>query len=217
MKENKAPSAFLILCGGIHQWSMASTHKGPAMRKTFMQFLECTAAFVSSILWKEILCTAVTIRKHHGISFDWQLYCLSNNVYQKTVEQDIKIPHNWSIMRGTHWWPMDSPYKGPAMRKHKSCYFKTAGLPLFINIVQKNKFPQKKHHMGVRGFQHQWHLYCLFNSRYRNTWIKSAWLRTSDPLRGGTTGDIWKIHYIHIVCSTPHTRKMKENITIPHY
>ena len=71
--------------------------------------------------------------------------------------------------------------------------------------------------MGVRGFHHNWQLYCLFNSRYRNTWIKSARLRTSIPLWGGTTGDLWNIHYIHIVSSTPHTCKMKENIKIPHY
>ena len=84
-------------------------------------------------------------------------------------------------------------------------------------MQKKTKFSTKVTSHGRQGFHHHWQLYCLFNSRYRNTWIKSAWLRTSDPLWGGTTGDLWNIHYIHIVCSTPHTRKMKENIKIPHY
>ena len=70
---------------------------------------------------------------------------------------------------------------------------------------------------GRRGFHHHWQLYCLFNSRYRNTWRKSTWLRTTDPLRGHTTGDLWNVHYIHIVCSTPHNRKIKESIKIPLY
>ena len=33
------------------------------------------------------------------------------------MQENINIPHYWSLMRRIHWWPMDSPHKGPAMQK----------------------------------------------------------------------------------------------------
>ena len=33
------------------------------------------------------------------------------------MQENINTPHYWSLMRRIHWWPMDSPHKGPAMQK----------------------------------------------------------------------------------------------------
>ena len=152
MKENnKAPSAFLILCGGIHGWPMASPHKRPAMRKSFMQFLENTAAFVSSILWKEIVCTAVTTREHHGISFDWQLYCFPTTYTRKTVEQDIKIPHYWSSMRRTQWWPMGLQYTKGQQCENINPVISRLQVYLCSSTSCKNKFSTKVTSHGRQG------------------------------------------------------------------
>ena len=30
-------------------------------------------------------------------------------------------PHYWPFVRGVHWWPMNSPHKGPVTRKKLAC------------------------------------------------------------------------------------------------
>ena len=38
-------------------------------------------------------------------------------VHTGKMQENINIPHYWSLMKRIHWWPMDSPHKGPAMQK----------------------------------------------------------------------------------------------------
>ena len=33
-----------------------------------------------------------------------------------TITGNIKAPHHWPFVRRIHWWPMDSPHKGPVIR-----------------------------------------------------------------------------------------------------
>ena len=37
--------------------------------------------------------------------------------FQANNKEDIKVPHHYSFVRGIRQWPMDSPHKGPVMRK----------------------------------------------------------------------------------------------------
>ena len=46
----------------------------------------------------------------------WKFECLVNNLFRLTSKKH-KILHYWPIVRGIHWWPMDSPHKGPVTRE----------------------------------------------------------------------------------------------------
>ena len=85
--------------------------------------------------WKIII--TMMSHDHHGISIHWQLDCLFNScplwyqrkhqstvnftvcstVVHSDIKGNIKALDNWPFVNGIHWWPVDSPHKGPVMWK----------------------------------------------------------------------------------------------------
>ena len=61
----------------------------------------------------------ITVMSHerHGISNHWQLHCLLNNLFRGKSQENIKFLCYWPLERGIHWWPVDSPHKGPVTWK----------------------------------------------------------------------------------------------------
>ena len=57
---------------------------------------------------------------HHdgcdGISNHWRLGCILNSLSQRRSKKISKL-HPLAFVRGIHWWPMNSPHKGPVTRK----------------------------------------------------------------------------------------------------
>ena len=53
--------------------------------------------------------------EHHGISNHCQLDCLFNSLLMCTTNKTWKHSYHWPFVRGIHWWPVDSPHKGPVM------------------------------------------------------------------------------------------------------
>ena len=53
-------------------------------------------------------------------TFQWYQYrkleCLFN-IFFTNKKRNIKARHDWPFVRGIHRWPVDSPHKGPVMRK----------------------------------------------------------------------------------------------------
>ena len=119
---------------GIHQWPVDSPHKRPVIRKTF----PCQDAIIHSenrnmasvrnwsskakkwTCWWHIkivlewLCLFklwikfVKLNAFNGIMCSW---------WNKSQQHDDVIkwkhfPHYWPFVRGIHWSPVDSPYKG---------------------------------------------------------------------------------------------------------
>ena len=73
---------------------------------------------------------AMTSHTRHGISTQWQLYCLLNNSFRQTWNKTpsrlfttgdgiaahwtAKAPLQWLLATGILWWPVVSPHTGPA-------------------------------------------------------------------------------------------------------
>ena len=51
-----------------------------------------------------------------GISNQWCLNCLLN-VWSGTDQRKHQSPVSLAFVRGNHWWPVNSPHKGPVTRK----------------------------------------------------------------------------------------------------
>ena len=47
------------------------------------------------------------------------LGCLFNSLFKLTAKYHEGSPHYWLFVRGVHWWPLDSPQKGPATWWHQ--------------------------------------------------------------------------------------------------
>ena len=54
-----------------------------------------------------------------GVSMEHQIDCLFNELFKLT--KTIKAPHNWSYVRRFRSYLMNSPHKGPVMRKVFPC------------------------------------------------------------------------------------------------
>ena len=82
----------------------------------------------------------ITLISHegHGISNHWQLNCVFNSLFWPRTMKISKLlnvlamehddvltwkcfPYYCPFVRGIHRWPVDSPHKGPVMRKPLPC------------------------------------------------------------------------------------------------
>ena len=66
------------------------------------------------------------IHPNHSIDVKWppthrlihrHIDCLFSSLFNLTLKGNIKAPYHWHFLKGIHRWPMDSPHKGPVMRK----------------------------------------------------------------------------------------------------
>ena len=61
----------------------------------------------------------------HYNDITWVSWYVKSLAYQLFVQQFVKADlkekinalHYWSFVRGIHWWPVDSPHKGPVIQK----------------------------------------------------------------------------------------------------
>ena len=49
-------------------------------------------------------------------------YTASQVFVQQSAQADIKAPHHWCFVKGIHRWLVDTPHKGPVMRKRFKCH-----------------------------------------------------------------------------------------------
>ena len=72
--------------------------------------------------------TAEQCGHYSGITWtSWPLKSLATWLFaqkfdQANIKENIAVLHYWSFVRGIHRWPVDSPQKGPVMRKTFSCH-----------------------------------------------------------------------------------------------
>ena len=59
--------------------------------------------------------------------------------------KNIKIPHYCSFINRIHWWPMESPPKGPAIRKAVFMQFQDYRSAIVTSILCQTN-PQHNHH-----------------------------------------------------------------------
>ena len=52
-----------------------------------------------------------------GVSSYCWLHCWLKNLSNVTTNKFIKVSHGWILVRGIHWGPVDSFYKGTVVRK----------------------------------------------------------------------------------------------------
>ena len=96
---------------------------------------------VSSTLRNDKVYTTVTTRGQPGISFDWQLYCLSKSAHRKNETEILKFrttDHLWGEPTDDQWTRHTG--EGPAMRKPLIMQSKTTCLPFFHQYSARNKF-----------------------------------------------------------------------------
>ena len=84
------------------------------------------------------------------------------------MQENIKISHYWSFLRRIHWWPMDKPNKGPAMRKALIMQLQDCR-SIFVSSILWKKYilaatTTLNEHQRI---SYHWQLYCLLNSQYR--------------------------------------------------
>ena len=60
-------------------------------------------------------------------------------VQQLVLAKNIESPHYWPFVRGSHRWSVDSPHKGPVMRKTFPCHgvvkTKVQSVPVFYLLL----------------------------------------------------------------------------------
>ena len=49
-------------------------------------------------------------------------WLLAQQLVQANNKEVMLAPHYWPFVRGIHWWPVDSPHKGPVMWKALPCH-----------------------------------------------------------------------------------------------
>ena len=54
--------------------------------------------------------------ERHGISNDQYLDCLLSRLFMRTSNKH-QSSASLAFVRGIHWWPVDSPHKGPVTQK----------------------------------------------------------------------------------------------------
>ena len=115
---------------------------------------------VPDSLWKlgwTPLCITVTSHDNHGIPDHWPFECLLNTLprmiskkHQSSAwgtnrslgwyQRNIKALHYWPFVRGIHWWPVDSPHKGPVMQKNVPMSWRHHGNPVPLSMMCDFKF-----------------------------------------------------------------------------
>ena len=113
MKENNKAPHYWFPVRRNQQKPMESPHKGPVKWKAFiMQFQYFRSTYDGKThftqQWKHM----------HVLGF----HLTGNSIVYSTIhtekmQENIKISQYWSFLKRIHWWPMDSPHKGPAMLK----------------------------------------------------------------------------------------------------
>ena len=58
----------------------------------------------------------MTSHERHVDTNHWSFHCLFNSLCRPTSKKH-QILHCWPFVRGIHRWPVNSPHKGPVMRK----------------------------------------------------------------------------------------------------
>ena len=128
---------------GIHQWLVNSPCKRPVTQKMFpfddviMQTSSLIGQFIPPIsyqsgrvkMWKWLvkLCTYLKSRMKqvfNSIHSYVPLYLLSKSemILKDTFSVMTCTVEKWPRVKGVHWWPMDSPHKGPIKQKEFLCY-----------------------------------------------------------------------------------------------
>ena len=132
-ENNKAPHRWFPV-RRIQQRPMESPHKGPAMWKALiMQFQYFRSTYDGK--------THFTQQWKHMHILGFHLTGNSivySTIYIKEMQENIKISHYWSFLKRIHWWPMDSPHKGPAMRKASIMQFQGYICIFVSSILWKN-------------------------------------------------------------------------------
>ena len=96
---------------------------------------------------------------------------------------------------GVHQWPMESPHKGPTMRKASILHLQ--GWTCLLVCLQhygKTNYTQQWPHVSILGFRLTGNSDCLFYIAYRQYKQKNLKFRITDRLRGEPTDDQWSRH-----------------------
>ena len=104
-----------------------------------------------------------------------------------TALSTLPIPYG-----GVHQWPMESPHKGPIMRKASIMHLQ--GLTFLLVCLQhygKTNYMQRWPHVSILGFCLTGNSDCLFNITYRKMKQKNVKFRITDRLCGEPTDDQW--------------------------
>ena len=97
-------------------------------------FCEMAAIFLKGrwVKWTDSAMIPFTLNFVAWSSKPWPLQCchisitmsqitgnltVCSEVFQSNNKGCIKAPHHWPFVKGIHWWPVDSPHKGPVMWK----------------------------------------------------------------------------------------------------
>ena len=163
-KENNKAPHYWFLVRRNQQRPMESPHKGPAMWKAFiMQFQHFRSTYDGNTTF-----TQQWIHMHVlGFHLTGNCIVYSTKHIEK-MQDNIKMTHYWSFLRIIHWWPIDSPHKGPAMRKASIMQFQDY-ISIFVSsILWKNYILAATVILNEhQRISYQWQLYCLLNSQYR--------------------------------------------------
>ena len=111
-------SASLAFVRGIHRWPVNSPHKEPVMRNIFpfddviMTLSEKYG--LSSITGQLFLPITVTSHKRHSVLNPWKHDCSSNSLFRRRTNKNQR----YAFLDICEENPkVDSPHKGPVMRK----------------------------------------------------------------------------------------------------
>ena len=55
--------------------------------------------------------------EHHAVPNHQHLDCVFNSLFKLPIKENIKTPYHWPSLRETLQWLVDSPHRGPVMRR----------------------------------------------------------------------------------------------------
>ena len=106
----------------------------------------------------------VTSHEHKSVLFLWPLDCLLKTLFMLTTKKHQSFA-SLSLLRGMHWWPVDSHHKGP---------------------VRLKAFPSHNHHAVLVYVLHS-----RFTSRVKSASLRMIWIAVFLKPSGSDNG-LWQ-------------------------
>ena len=106
-------------------------HCGAIKRQSIFSQILTKINFLRCMLWGII----VLSHEYPGISNHWHLNCFIQQHVQYKNKENAKALHHWPFVRGIQQWLVDSPHKGPVMKKAFPCH----GIFMTHRNHQRNK------------------------------------------------------------------------------
>ena len=69
-----------------------------------------------------LLYIKLTSYEHHDIWKSLALQLFGQKLVQVSITESNEVLHYWPLVRGIHWWPVNSPHKGSVIWKVFLCH-----------------------------------------------------------------------------------------------